>query len=200
MLEEVIESLTGFVLNTIGSLGEVGVFFLMLLQSANIPVPSEVIMPFSGFLASKGEFGFWIIVTVGTLGNLAGSLISYHLATPMKKRLEHKKEFQSAERWFQRFGIRSVFIGRMVPVVSTFISFPAGLFKVNLLKFSALTFMGAFIWNSVLAYGGFFLGENWNILGPYFRKFDYLLVGIVIIGIGTYTWYHLKGRKAKIAN
>jgi len=197
LISELLEIISKFVLETIDSWGRVGVFVLMALESANIPIPSEVIMPFSGFLAAEGRFSFWGIILVGALGNLAGSLVSYYAAVPLAKHLRHKREFIAAEKWFERFGVWSIFIGRLLPVIRTFISFPAGMFKVNIWKFSALTFVGAFLWTWLLTYIGFFLGENWDILGPYFRRFDFVIVGIGIIVVILYLKYHFGNRQNK---
>lgn len=198
MLEGLVSSISNFTLSIIGSLGYAGVFFLMLLESANIPVPSEIIMTFSGFLVSKGIFNFWLVVFVGALGNLVGSLINYWLAyryghkaekTLAKLRLMNADEFKLAESWFKKFGLFSVFIARLLPVVRTFISFPAGLFKVNLLEFSLLTFLGSFLWSGILTYLGFLAGENWDFLAPYFKQADFIILILIIIG-ASWLVYH----------
>lgn len=176
-VERIVETVTLFVLHTIDAWGYIGVFTLMALESANIPIPSEIIMPFSGFLAGTGAFVFWTVVLVGALGNLVGSWISYWAAIKLNSRIKKNKDFLRAERWFERFGELSVFLARLLPVMRTFISFPAGMFRVNLFRFSIYTFVGSFIWSAFLAYLGFYLGENWDVLSPYFRRFDYLIVG-----------------------
>ncbi|MBI2010785.1 MAG: DedA family protein [Candidatus Colwellbacteria bacterium] len=194
MFGSLIAKISSFVLGTINGWGYLGIFALMTLESANIPIPSEIIMPFSGFLASRGAFNFWFAVTVGALGNLAGSLISYALARPLEPRLQGKKHFLMAEAWFKRFGELSVFIGRLVPIVRTFISFPAGLFKVKLGRFVIYTFIGSFLWSLLLTYIGFVLGENWIKIEPYFRKFDYLIAVALIVFLG---WFIYRRRKAQ---
>lgn len=181
MLGSILAKVSSFVLGTINNVGYLGVFGLMVLESANIPIPSEIIMPFSGFLASRGVFSFWFVVFVGALGNLAGSLISYSIARPLEPRLRTNRHFLVAQNWFKRFGELSVFIGRLVPVVRTFISFPAGLFRVSLARFTAYTFIGSFLWSTFLTYIGFVLGENWIRIEPYFRKFDYLIGAALLI-------------------
>lgn len=198
MLHSVIEAIITFVLAVINTLGYGGIFFLSLLESANIPIPSEVVLPFSGFLVSQGSFNFWVVVFMGAFGNLAGSLISYGiaykygrpaLAALSKIFLFNEDHFNVAESWFRRFGQWSVFLGRFVPVVRTFISFPAGLFKVSLWRFSALTFIGSWLWSLFLAYLGFVLGENWTVLGGYFRQFDYIIAGAIVLLI---TWWAMR--------
>lgn len=193
MLGPILAKLSSFVLGTINDVGYLGVFGLMVLESANIPIPSEIIMPFSGFLASRGAFSFWLVVFVGALGNLAGSLISYSMARTLEPRLRTSRHFLAAQNWFKRFGELSVFIGRLVPIVRTFISFPAGLFRINLFRFSLYTLIGSFLWSTFLTYIGFVLGENWTQIEPYFRKFDYL-IGIAILIFLAWFLYRRRNR------
>jgi len=198
LVSELIAIISKFVLETIGAWGSFGVFILMALESANIPVPSEIIMPFSGFLVSRGEFNFWGIVTVGAFGNLVGSWVSYYIALHMGERVDKKWELAVAQRWFDKFGVWSIFIGRLLPIIRTFISFPAGMFKVNIWKFSLLTFAGSFIWSWLLTYIGFILGENWDIIGPYFRKFDFVIAGAVIVVVVWWLWSHFRRRQTSL--
>jgi len=201
MLETILEALSLFVLNTIESFGYIGIFLLSALESANIPIPSEIILPFSGFLAAGGVFGFWVVVFMGAFGNLAGSLVSYWVAIHFSERIKKNRDFKTAERFFERFGELSVFVARFLPVIRTFISFPAGIFRVNLLRFSIYTFIGSFLWSWLLTYVGFFLGENWSVIGPYFRKFDYVIVGILGVGFIWFVWHHIKrNRESGIKN
>lgn len=186
-----LKPLTDAVLQAVGAWGYLGVFVLMLFESANIPIPSEIIMTFAGYLVSMGKLNFWIVVFMGAAGNLAGSLISYWIAFTLKEKTEaalskvffvRRKDFEHAERFFARFGVSSAFFGRLVPIVRTFISFPAGMFRVELARFSALTFFGSAIWSLALAYLGFALGEHWETISPYFRKLDLLLL-LIIAGV-----------------
>lgn len=194
MLSDLIAAVSLFVLKTIEYFGYAGIFFLMAVESANIPVPSEVIMPFSGFLVSQNLFSFWGVVFWGALGNLAGSLFSYWLgfrwgrrALPYAKYLLiHEHDITAAERWFARFGNAAAFVSRLLPVVRTFISFPAGIFRVPLASFLLYTFAGSFLWSAFLAYLGVVLGENWHILESYFRTFD---VAIVAAGAAAAAWW-----------
>jgi len=185
MIGNLLEPITLFTLNTIKDFGYGGVFFLMLLESANIPIPSEIIMPFSGFLVSQGAFNFWLLVFFGALGNLVGSLISYAIAFYLsdkalnfflKFRLLRKKEVDFSINLFQKYGISTAFFSRIFPVIRTFISFPAGLFKVSLVPFSLFTFLGSFLWSLLLTFLGLKLGENWRVLETYFRQFDTIIV------------------------
>lgn len=203
MIAKIFASISLFVLGFIGKIGYFGVFLLMALESANIPIPSELIMPFSGFLVSQGHFNLLLLVIVGALGNLFGSLISYAIALAVGKPLIgylkripfFSDDYEKAERFFSKHGSASVFWGRMIPVIRTFISFPAGIFRVPIGKFSFLTFSGSFLWSGFMALVGFYLGENWMVLEGYFRKFDYLIVIIIVVVLGYYIYNKIKSRK-----
>ncbi|MDP3953478.1 MAG: DedA family protein [bacterium] len=181
MSEYILETLSLFVLGAIELWGYWGVFSLMALESANIPIPSEIIMPFSGFLVSAGVFDFWPVVLVGALGNLAGSLGSYYLAERLKGWVIGNRHYASIQSWVSKYGVASTFWGRLLPIVRTFISFPAGLFKVPVIPFSIFTFAGSFIWSALLAYVGLYLGDNWEVIEPIFRKFD-LVIAVLLVG------------------
>jgi len=178
----------------------------MFFQSLNIPIPSEIIMPFSGFLVYKGNFVFLFAILAGTLGSFFGSLLSYKLASflvcngwrekyRILKFLISDKNLALAEKWFQKYGVLSIFIGRLTPVVSTFISFPAGLAKMKISTFSILTLCGSFLWSSFLVYLGFVFGENWQSLEVYFRRFDYLILAVILAIIIWWVWSHFKKDK-----
>jgi len=203
MISIILETISNFILLIIQKIGYLGVFFLMFLQSVNIPIPSEITMSFSGFLVQKEILNFWLVVLMGTFGNLTGSLISYFLASSLARNgwrakygilkiLISDSNLQLAEKWFNKYGTFSIFFGRMIPVVSTFISFSAGLAKMKISVFSFLTFAGSFVWCSFLTYLGFVFGENWQIIQIYFRKFDYLILILIIAVIGWWGWKHLR--------
>lgn len=197
MLHQVIATISLFALNTIETLGYFGVFILMVLESANIPIPSELIMPFAGFLVAKGSFNFWLVVLIGALGNLAGSLISYYLARyyglkPLhflsRIYLVHESHIETSEKFFKKYGNISAFIARFLPIIRTFISYPAGMFRVPILNFAIFTFIGSFIWSWVLAFIGFKLGENWETIGLYLRQADYVIATVIIIFAVWWVW------------
>lgn len=178
----------------------------MFLQSCNIPAPSEITMTFSGFLASQKTFNFWAVVFVGTIGNLGGAFLSYKFAkffvgNGLRKKykilgiLISDSNLGIAERWFEKYGSISVFFGRMIPVISTFISFPAGLAKMPLKSFLALSFLGSFIWCFILTEIGFVLGQNWADVEIYFRKFDYLIVAAAAIILIVWFVRHFRLKK-----
>lgn len=207
MISNIISVISVFVLGLISKIGYVGVFLLMALESANIPIPSEIIMPFSGFLAGQGQFNLYLLILVGALGNLFGSLISYGLAVLIGKPIISfldkiplfAGDYERAERFFHKYGNASVFWGRMLPIIRTFISFPAGIFKLPIWKFSFYTFIGSLIWSGLLAFVGFYLGAEWQVLQEYFHKFDYV---IAILILALIIWYVVKKikhlRKSKL--
>jgi len=180
----------------------------MTVESALIPLPSEVTMPFSGSLVAIGRFNLVMVAIAGALGNLAGSLVAYALGFWGQEnvaRLVIKKygkyllisehEFERAEKWFRKYGEIIVFISRLMPVIRTFISLPAGIAKMNLTKFIIYTTVGSFLWSLFLAYIGMVFGQNWNVLGGYFHKFDLLIVFVMIITFGSYVYYKLRQLK-----
>ena len=200
MLGNILGAVSSLILGAIDSWKYVGVFILILISNANIPIPSEVILPFSGFLVGIGSFSFWIVIIVGVLADLAGSLISYSLASRLKEKITENANFNTARRWFDKFGVLSVFIGKITPMFRSFISFPAGLFRIDLKKFIALTVAGSFIWTTTLTYAGFKLGENWEHLGPYFRRFDSVIAVLLIFGLVFWLRYHIRRKKNGKAN
>lgn len=200
-----IELIGSWIIHFISSLGYFGVFILMTLESALIPIPSEVTMPFAGSLVALGTFHFWIIVFVGTLGNLVGSLLAYWLgwwgqeAVVRKVIVKYGKyflisehEYDRSERWFRNHGEMFVFVSRVLPIVRTFISLPAGVAKMNLTRFILYTTVGSFIWSFVLTSIGVTLGANWKSLEGYFRKFDIVIVIACFAVVAWYIWHKLK--------
>lgn len=184
-----VELIGGWIIHFISTLGYFGIFLLMLLESACIPIPSEVTMPFAGSLVALGTFNFWAVVIVGTIGNLVGSLLAYWLgwwgqeAVVRKVIVKYGKyvlisehEYDRSERWFKNHGELIVLLSRVLPVLRTFISLPAGVAKMNLKKFIFYTVIGCLIWSIVLTEIGVVLGNNWSSLEGYFRKFDVVIV------------------------
>lgn len=201
-MEAVLEFITSLILRFIEATGYFGIFALMALESANIPIPSEIIMPFSGFLAAQGSFLFWPVVLVGAAANLAGSLFSYWLGFLVRKNILHwnaenvANGVQRARRWIKRFGIWAAFISRILPVVRTFISFPLGILGgLSIFRFSILTFAGSLIWSWLLTWVGFKFGENWHVLVPFFRQFDFFILASIVIVAGLVLWRHWQQRR-----
>jgi membrane protein DedA with SNARE-associated domain len=192
MIFSLASEISAFILFIISSLGYWGVFVLMTLESADIPFPSEIILLSAGFLAYAGRFDIVSVILVASLGNLFGSLINYWVAYRYQQQaaaflekwhLVSSEEMAWAYSWFKTHGLMAVFLGRLLPIIRTFISFPAGMFKVNLKHFIVFTFIGSFIWSTALAYIGYIAGYNWITLESYFRQFDYLILGVVVFGI-----------------
>jgi len=202
MLEGIIAFLSTLIIDLISRTGYFGIFFLMTIESALIPMPSEVTMPFSGYLASTGKFNFWWVVIIGTIANLVGSVIIYLIGHWGEDTFAHQwirkygkyiliseHELQKSEKWFRDHGDKIVFFSRVLPVVRTYISLPAGAAHMNFKRFCILTTLGSFIWSIFLTYIGFVLGKNWNSLHPYYQKFEYIIVGGFFI-LGIYWLWH----------
>lgn len=200
-----IEVLSGFIIHLIESSGYFGVFLLMTLESALIPIPSEVTMPFAGYLVTTGKFSFIAVVFVGALGNLVGSWIGYAIGYFLEETIivslirKYGKfilvsidEYKHSLKWFNKFGDKIAFFSRILPAIRTFISLPAGLAEMNFWKFSAYTFLGSLIWSFVLTYIGFYLGSKWESIGGYFHKFDLILAVLLIFAILFYVNRKLK--------
>lgn len=200
-MEFILEHLTVSLIYLIETSGYIGIIFLMALESANIPVPSEIVMPFSGFLSSRGSFNFWLVVLAGSIGNLLGSGISYEIGLyggrPFLKKWGRflfitQHDLAMAESWFTRYGSWAIFISRMLPVVRTFISFPAGIVAMDRKRFLALTFLGAVPWNIALTYIGFIAGENWQKWEGYFRSLSWLIITLLVLAMALWIWRHFK--------
>lgn len=201
---EIVSWLTSF----INHYGQFAIFGLMTLESALIPIPSEVTMTFAGFLAGRGLINFPLAVFIGALGNLFGSLLAYALGyfkgevwvrTAIRKwgkwLLIREEEYDRAKEWYVRYGEGITFGSRLLPIVRTFISLPAGISQMPVLSFSIFTFMGSFLWSGVLAYIGLKLGQNWFTIEPLFRKFQFIIIGLIVLVVVWYVWQHLKRRK-----
>lgn len=186
-------SLAQFTIGFIHTTGYLGIFILMTLESMLVPIPSEVTMPFSGFLVSQGILNFWLVVLAGTLANLVGSVIAYYIGYFLEETLllgliqkygkfilVTIKDYNDASKWFTKYGDKVIFVSRLLPAVRTVISLPAGVFRMDMKKFLSYTFAGSLLWSIVLTYIGLKLGDNWKTLGSYFHKFD-LAVGILFI-------------------
>ena len=194
--------MTSFLTTFVNNNGVWAVLFLMTIESCGIPFPSEVIMPFAGFLVFGGHLSFVAVVLAGATGNLIGSLAAYAIAAqwgeplllgPGRKVGIRASHVEMADRWFTRFGLLAVFFGRMVPVVRTYISFPAGLARVKLVPFAILTFVGAVPWCIALAGGGYALGNSWDkVSGP----IEKVAIGIALLVVaGVVAWF-IRGRRA----
>ena len=203
-MSHLLSAVSSFITQTISGLGYPGVTLLMGIESAAIPLPSEVIMPFAGFLVASGRFGLWQLALAGAVGSTLGSLLTYGIGyyggRPLMRRYGHfvflsERELIWTENFFNRFGhYWSTFLGRILPIIRTFISIPAGVGKVRLIPFTITAFVGSFIWSYFLAWLGLKLGENWDHLEIYFRKFDLVIGVIILFGAIYYIYRHVKNR------
>ena len=210
MITEILAIVSIWVIEVISSLGYTGIAVLMAVESSAIPIPSEVIMPFSGFLVWEEKLSLWGVVFWGAAGNLVGSLLSYSIGffggRPFlwkfgKFVLITRHDIDLADRWFQKYGTITIFASRMLPIVRTFISFPAGIARMNVWRFSLYTFAGSVIWSFILTYVGIIMGKNWTSLEGYFRKFDWVVVLALALLGALWAWKHVKeiqNSKAKI--
>jgi membrane protein DedA with SNARE-associated domain len=189
-MQSIINSVVQWCTHLIGSWGLPAVFLLMLLESACIPVPSEAIMPFAGFAVSQGKLTLAGIVIAGVAGNLVGSWIAYAVGyyggRPFVDRwgkyvLLRPHHLDTAQHWFDHYGAPVVFFGRMIPIVRTFISLPAGFGKMKFWKFTLFTALGCIPWVAMLGYLGYKLGANWDKIQPYLHYADYLVVLAFIV-------------------
>src|SRR5271166_4795696 len=193
MVDKILGALSAFIVATIATLGYSGVILMMAIESACIPLPSEVIMPFAGYLVSTGRFNLQLVAIAGAVGCLLGSYVAYYVGASGGRWfllrygrwvLIAPHEIEIADRFFERWGAPAVFFSRMLPVVRTFIAFPAGVARMRLLPFTIYTLAGSYPWCLALAYLGMELGEHWNTLGPYFHRFDTVIAALLVIGAG----------------
>lgn len=202
-----IESLIGAITAFISTIGYPGIFFLMFLESTLVPLPSELVMPFAGFLVALGKMSLLQTIIAAMLGTLSGSLFGYWLGYRFSSKivkkfgkylLMHEGHLNQAQKWFKRHGNKTIFFSRFVPGVRHVISVPAGAGKMNLLKFSVFTLLGAGIWNSFLLWLGYTLEKNWEIVYHYTGIIDLFVYFIVIALIAYYAYNILKARKIKL--
>ncbi|NTV75438.1 MAG: DedA family protein [Holophaga sp.] len=215
MLHKILAPIIVWMTAVMAAMGPMGVSLLMGIESACIPLPSEVIMPFAGFLAFKGQMTFlglgagspmaqvWIAGVFGALGCNLGSIPAYELgAWGGRKAVERYGKYiflnldhlDQAHRFFEKFGRWAILIGRMLPVIRTFIALPAGIAKMDRTTFHLYTFAGSLPWCLGLAWVGFKLGEKWDTLGVWFHRFDLVIVGVILAGIVWFLWSHLRKR------
>lgn len=203
MVYHLLSIISGFVLETISRLGYFGVAILMSIESACIPLPSEIIMPFAGYLVFIGRFNLFWAGFFGAAGNLFGSILAYlaglYGGRPLIEKygkyiLISHKDLDKADLWFEKYGDFAVFFSRLFPVIRTYISFPAGAARMRFGKFCVYTFLGSLPWSLGLAYLGLKLGANWEFLREYFKKFDIIIGVIIILGIFWYILRHIKNQ------
>jgi membrane protein DedA with SNARE-associated domain len=206
MIDEVVSIIASWIVEVVSAAGYIGVIVLMAIESACVPLPSEVIMPFAGYLVSVGKFSLLGAATAGALGCNLGSTLAYFIAAkggrPVFERwgsyfLIRPVELDRADRFFARYGAITVFVGRLLPVVRTFIAFPAGLARMPVMRFQVYTFLGSWPWCFGLAYAGLLLGRRWNsdeTFRSLFHRFDAGVVALVLVAVASFVW--LRWREA----
>jgi membrane protein DedA with SNARE-associated domain len=202
---DIITNLANFIIQTISNSGYLGIFFLMIAESALIPIPSEIIMPFSGYLAYTGKLNPIFVIIAGSIGNLVGSLVAYIIGVKLGREiilrygkyvLLKKSHLDWTESFFRKYGDSSTFVSRLLPAIRTYISLPAGIAKMNLKKFSVYTFVGSLIWSTMLTYVGIALGEEWTQI----RNYSEYINGVVLVGILIVVIIIIKKRIGKTNN
>ena len=203
MTEKILTLLFVFINSIVAATGYAGITLLMAIESACIPLPSELIMPFAGYLVYAGKMKLVWAATAGAIGCNLGSLVAYEIGfyggRPLVERygrwlLMGRRELDWADRFFQSWGDMAVFIARLLPVIRTFIALPAGIARMPRAKFHIYTFLGSWPWCFVLAYFGMKLGENWRSLGKYFHQFDAIIGVLLLGGIAWFLWSHWQNR------
>jgi len=204
MIAKIITILSHFIVATISAMGYGGVVLLMAIESACIPLPSEIIMPFSGYLVSTGELNLWGVAIAGAVGCVLGSLVAYWVGMyggrPFIEKygrfiLLSRHDLDIADRWFAKYGEVIVFVSRLLPAIRTFIAFPAGVARMNLTRFVIYTFAGSLPWCLALAYVGQKLGEQWDKdprLKTWFHRFDFLIGIVAVLFVAWWIWRHVK--------
>jgi membrane protein DedA with SNARE-associated domain len=205
MIDRLLSGLSALIIACISALGYGGIVLMMAIESACIPLPSEVIMPFSGSLVASGRFNLNLVAIAGAVGCLLGSYVAYFVGAYGGRRFLERygrwvliapHELAAADKFFERWGSPAVFLSRMLPVVRTFIAFPAGVARMRLMPFTVYTLAGSYIWCLALAYAGFKLGQHWKELGPYFHRFDTAIGLLLVIGAGLLLYNRIKGMRA----
>jgi membrane protein DedA with SNARE-associated domain len=207
MIEKILAPVAAFIITVISAGGYGGIALLMAIESACIPLPSEIIMPFAGYLVSTGELNLLWVATAGAIGCNLGSIPAYALGKyggrPAVERfgkyvLMNMHDLELAERFFARFGPVAVLICRLLPLVRSFIAFPAGVARMRQLPFHIYTFIGSWPWCFALAWVGMKLGEHWHTdprVGRVLHSLDGVIVVVILAGVGYYVWHRLRGHK-----
>jgi membrane protein DedA with SNARE-associated domain len=203
MTEKILAIIFVFIKSVIGVTGYAGIAILMAIESACVPLPSELIMPFAGYLVFEGSMKLLWVATAGAIGCNLGSLVAYEVGyyggRPLVERygryiLLSRRELNMADRFFMRWGYLAVFIARLLPVIRTFIALPAGVARMPRVRFHIYTFLGSWPWCFALAWFGMKLGENWRSLGKYFHQFDVIIGAMLAVGLVWFIWSHWQNR------
>lgn len=200
----IIDSINQIIIDFISSSGYLGIFFAMFVEGILTPIPSEIIMPFAGYLASTGRFSLPLVILAGSLGATCGSSVAYGIARALGRPIVQRygryifldeRKVEKADAWFKKWGNWGIMIGHAIPGVRSVISFPAGIFKMDFKRFVLFTFLGASIWNTVLASAGYLLGEYYLEFWQALEGWDIVILVAVVAGVAAYLLY--QNRKAK---
>lgn len=204
MLKEITEVVALAVFGLIDKFHYAAIAVLMALESANVPIPSEVILTYGGFLASRGELNLHLVALAGAIGCVIGGALSYWLGMRLgrpflmkhgKWLLLSPKDIEWGERFLEKYGEATYFISRMLPVVRTFIAFPVGIARGNFWKFNLYSFGGSLLWSYLLAWLGIKLGDNWESIEPFWNKFSYLIVLLILLAIAAHIFRVIRHSK-----
>ncbi len=189
MITYFLEIISNFIIETMKQTGYLGLFILMTLESALMPIPSEIVMPFAGYLVYLGHFDLTLVVIISSIANLVGSWIGYFLGIKIGRKfvlkygrylLIKEEHVEKAEKWMKKHGAKVILASRNMPAIRTIIPLPAGILRVNLVKFSIYTFIGSIPWNFFLTYIGYILGEKWYEIKNYTQIIDLILIFVII--------------------
>ncbi len=202
------EFLVTFAIDAVSTLGYPGIISIMALENIFPPIPSEAVMPLAGFLVTTGRFTLLPTIICGVIGSIIGAIILYYFGVIFsgdkirtfldnygKYFMTSTEDLDAAEKWFTNYGYWAVLIARVIPIVRSIISIPAGFTKMPMGKFLALTTLGTAAWTAFLTVLGVILGENWNKVGPTLQKFDYLVLVIIVLGISYYIISKLRAKR-----
>jgi len=198
---KILSLLSGFIIGLISAMGYLGIVLAMAIESACIPLPSEIIMPFSGYLVAQGRFRLWWVSLAGALGCSIGSALAYGLGVwggrPLvlkygKYVLIHRKDLEQADWFFEKYGDKATFLARSLPVIRTFISLPAGISRMDFPRFLFYSFAGSLPWCFFLVWIGLNLGERWDEVHVIFQKLDLVVGAAAVAAIAWFLWSHCK--------
>jgi membrane protein DedA with SNARE-associated domain len=204
IINDVMAAMATFAVQTISFLGYGGILVLMALESMITPLPSELVMPFAGFLAAQGQFNIWLVILFSGIGSVVGSSLSYWMGFyggyPLVVRfgkyfLLHVTDLKKAEDYFHRHGEKTIFICRFIPVIRHVISIPAGVARMKFGKFILYTFVGATIWNAFLAYLGYVLASQWRLVREYTEPISIAVAVLLVVGCVWFVYHHVKNKR-----
>jgi len=209
-LSHLLDSVAIWVQGVIRAMGYVGLGLVMFLENIFPPIPSEAVLPMAGWLAfeKQGNFTLWGVTLVGALGSVAGALAFYGLGywfgesrvRELMRRfgkwlLLSEEDFDTALSWFDRYGELVIFFGRMVPIVRSLVSIPAGIASMNLPRFSLYTAIGTALWSFLLAFAGYLLGQNWPLVMDWIGRYEKVVIGLVVLAVIVFVVQRLRQRK-----